>query len=246
MDAWSRNDASLESGTSAPEPRPGLPRLVGGPTSPTWIGDLRGLSGGGEAWVRGFDLEPLERPPKDTLTGRGRGTPAANYAGVWAANAQSRNFTRLDPHTLEITAMIPMRCEPVAIVASPDEVWLVCRNGWLYKASAPGPSAEGVARLGRGVRRLALSGSELWALSRAGELLRVDADSGDVDVTTLIGRGTIDLVAAGDRLWVASAPIPRLLGNRCALRADRGRDLAPGGADRRDPRGGSPLDRLCS
>jgi hypothetical protein len=214
MDARPPDDSPVESGARGEDVAFGLPRLCASPLSPTWLGERpRGLGMQQQrAWIRRFQLEDSTAPLAEVETGVGRGVIATTGRAVWVANSRSRSLSRLDPESLQLTAVTRLRRRPVAIAAIGDEVWVGCENGWLFRVSDPGPTVDGVARLGQGLRGLSVGGSSLWAVRRGGELSRVEVSSGDHDPVADCGRGAIDLAVADGTAWVANAARRRLLG----------------------------------
>lgn len=149
-----------------------------------------------------YDIDALDEEPRHVGTGHGRGALAVGNGEVWVANAVSRSLARLDHDTLAITAVLRLRQLPVAAAFDGTLVWVVCRNGWLWKVSPAEPVAEGVARLGRRARGLATHGAGIWALRDSGELIRVDPTVGDVALKCRTGRGARQLAAGAEAVWV--------------------------------------------
>ena len=152
-----------------------------------------------------YDIDALEREPRHVGTGHGRGALAVADGEIWVANAVSQSLARLDRDTLTITAMLRLRQLPVAAAFDGSLVWVVCRNGWLWKVSPAEPSAEGVARLGRRTRCLATSGAAVWALRDSGELIQVEPNTGGIALQCRAGRGARQLAVGADAIWVVTA-----------------------------------------
>jgi hypothetical protein len=152
-----------------------------------------------------YNVDALEREPRHVGTGHGRGALAVADGEIWVANAVSQSLARLDRDTLTITAMLRLRQLPVAAAFDGSLVWVVCRNGWLWKVSPAEPSAEGVARLGRRARCLATSGGAVWALRDSGELIQVEPNTGGIALQCRAGRGARQLAVGADAIWVVTA-----------------------------------------
>lgn len=154
-------------------------------------------------WVRIFDPTG-DAPGWNLSTGHGRGAMAIDRDALWVTNSASRTVTRLGLPRLEITGRTRVRGVPIAVAAGVAGVWVACSNGWLWRMRPETGQAEGVARLGRGTRALAVTDSWVWALRASGELLRVDPVSGEVEARVQPPHQAISLATDGESLWVGS------------------------------------------
>lgn len=161
-------------------------------------------------WVRIFDTTG-GLPPRSVDTGHGPGVIAVGLGAVWVANAASSTVARLDRHTFERTNLLRLRGTPAAIAIGADAVWVVCTNGWLWRVWPAGPQAEGVARLGRGVRGMATCGGWIWVLRERGDLARVDPVTGEPNQEVALGRGGRRLATDGETLWAIGGRGRKLL-----------------------------------
>jgi hypothetical protein len=152
-------------------------------------------------WVRIFDSTG-DAPGWNLSTGHGRGAMAIDRDALWVTNSASRTVTRLDLPQLEITARTRVRGVPIAVAAGVAGVWVACSNGWLWRMRPETGQAEGVARLGRGTRALAVTDSWVWALRASGELLRVEPSTGEVTLSPTLGRGGRQMELASRGLWI--------------------------------------------
>ena len=153
------------------------------------------------AWVRGFSRERPRDEPVDTRFGHGRGWITLAEGGVWVIHALSRTIIRLEPETLAITDILRLGKLPLAIAYANGGLWVLSRNGWLWRVDARSPRAEGVARLGRNARALGADGANLWALHDNGRLTRLDVFTGDVVSEGSIGASGRHLLVTPQALW---------------------------------------------
>lgn len=228
MDAPIQPDATVGLDSRDPAgPAPGPAKLATDGLAPIWVErpEPASLGGDGGAWVRSFELEPSRAAPRDVVTGTGLGAIAADDRGIWICHASSHSLTRLDPETLEITAVQMFSCAPVAVAIGADAVWVACRNGWVFRLLESGSNAEGVARVGNGVRALAATDGRVWVLREGGQLTQLDPMDGEPIMNATLGRGTVDLAADQDAIWVARRSGKRLL--RIDPRSGRTEDAVP-------------------
>ncbi len=156
------------------------------------------------AWVRGFSRERLLDEPTDIRFGHGRGWITVAAGGVWVIHALSRTIIRLEPATLAITDILRLGKLPVALGYANGGLWVLSRNGWLWRVDAKSPRAEGVARLGRNARALGTDGASLWALHDGGRLTRLDTFTGEVVSEGSIGASGRHLLVTSRALWATS------------------------------------------
>ena len=146
MDAPIQPDATVGLDSRDPAgPETSVAKLATDGLAPIWVErpEPASLRGDGGAWVRSFELEPSRAAPRDVVTGTGLGAIAADDRGIWICHASSRSLTRLDPETLEITAVQMLSCAPVAVAIGADAVWVACRNGWCIPALQIGGECGG-------------------------------------------------------------------------------------------------------
>jgi hypothetical protein len=170
----------------------------------------RGLRGGAQvrtAWVR---VIPIDGPSEDAIdvsTGDGETQLVATAEGIWVTNADSRTLARLDPDSLEITTIQRLGKSPgkspVGLAVLGREVWVLSRNGWLWRADGASTLA-GFQRLGRGSRALAATSDRLFALRGSGAVLEVDPAGGLPDLRVRTARGARHLAVSEKYLWVAT------------------------------------------
>jgi hypothetical protein len=163
-------------------------------------------------WVRVFDVSGERHRAADIGTGEGRGLVASGASGVWVAHAWGRTLTRLEPSDLSIASVFRLRKTPAAIALSGDTAWVICTNGWLWRARQADGEIEGVKRLGRGARSLASCTSSVWALRGSGELTRIASDCGEIVLEARLGRKASQIVAREDVVWALADNGCRLLG----------------------------------
>jgi hypothetical protein len=123
---------------------------------------------------------------------------------VWVIHALSRTIIRLEPATLAVTDILRLGKIPVALAYASGGLWVLSRNGWLWRVDAKSPRAEGVARLGRNARALGTDGASLWALHDDGRLTRLDTFTGDVVAEGSIGASGRHLLVTPQALWATS------------------------------------------
>ncbi|MEX0972161.1 MAG: hypothetical protein WDZ46_02745 [Solirubrobacterales bacterium] len=160
-------------------------------------------STGSTGWIQAFDTGDRSALAPWAGTGHGRGAIAVAHGAVWVANRTSRTVARLDPGSLEMSAIQRFRKRPVAITAGPDAVWAVGANGWLWRIFPDGQQAEGVARLGRGAADIAVVSDIVWVLRRNGRLVGVERASGEIAAEGRVPRGAAHMIAHDDKLWIS-------------------------------------------
>jgi streptogramin lyase len=156
----------------------------------------------GTGWVRVFARAADGESGWNVGTGHGRGAMAIDRSALWVANRASRTVTKLDLPHLEIAAIGRVRRIPIAVASGAVGVWVACSNGWLWRMHPETGRAQGVARLGRRTRALAVTESWVWALRENGELLRIEPATGEVTLRRRLGRGGRQMALASDALWV--------------------------------------------
>lgn len=134
-------------------------------------------------------------------TGNGPGALAIGSNDVWVANRASRTVARLDPHSLDLTAVTRLRGLPIGVAAQGDVAWVICSNGWLWRISSSGAHVEGVARTARGARAIATTQDAVWVLKGDGGLARLDTSIDEVVAETRLPRLARRLVAGHGALW---------------------------------------------
>ncbi|HEU4906001.1 MAG TPA: hypothetical protein VFT19_07785 [Solirubrobacterales bacterium] len=155
------------------------------------------------SWIHAFDTGDRSAPAPWVGTGHGRGAIAVAHGGIWVANRASRTVARLNPGSLEMSAIQKFRKRPVAIAAGPDAVWAVGANGWLWRIWPDAQRAEGLTRLGRGAADIAVVEDMVWVLRRNGRLLGVERASGEIAAEGKVPRGAAHMTANGDVLWIS-------------------------------------------
>lgn len=144
-------------------------------------------------------------------TGHGHGLIALAGGAVWVASDWSRTLARLNPFTLEITAMLKLEKVPVEMAAGAGALWVLCRNGWLWRVSPPLPEMTGVARVGRRARSIAADDRAVWILRDGGELTQLEPTSAEPILETSVGRGARRVVLTQRALWAIAGRGRRLL-----------------------------------
>jgi hypothetical protein len=144
-------------------------------------------------------------------TGHGRGLIEVTGNVVWVANCWSRTLARLNPFSLEVTAMLNLRKIPVAMATGAEALWVLCRNGWLWRVSPPLPHMTGVARVGGQARSVAADDHAVWTLCDGGRLTQLEPTSAEPILVTSVGRGAEKLVLTPWALWVIAGRERRLL-----------------------------------
>ena len=162
-------------------------------------------------WVREYDLVRGECV-RSVGTGHGRGLIEVTGNVVWVANCWSRTLARLNPFSLEVTAMLSLRKIPVAMAAGADALWVLCRNGWLWHVSPPLPHMTGVARVGGHARSVAADDRAVWTLCDGGGLTQLEPTSAEPILATSVGRGARRVILTQRALWVIAGRGRRLLG----------------------------------
>lgn len=162
-------------------------------------------------WVRAFNTIDQGTPYHSTGTGHGRGVIAVAHSGIWVANRGSRTVARLEPDTLELSAIQKFSKTPVAITACPEAIWAVGSNGWLWRLWPSGQQAEGVARFGRAATAIAVTEGVIWVLRRNGRLYGLDPASGEVATERKVPRGASHMIAHDGMLWISCGRDRRLV-----------------------------------
>lgn len=192
---------------------------------------------GATGWIRTISTTDRETPTRYVGTGHGRGAVAVAHGGIWVANRATRTVSRVDPVTLDLTAIQKFRKMPIEIDAGPSAMWALGLNGWVWRIWPEGRGAEGIARLGRRPAALAVAAGLIWVLHRSGRLTALEPATGTVEVESRVPRFARDMVAVEDELWISCGR------GRRAVRVDpataevevevglppRARCLAPGG-----------------
>ena len=156
------------------------------------------------AWVRAYSLDQPDAEPVEIRLGHGHGRMAVTDAGIWVVHGLSRAITRLEPETLTPTDVLRLGKIPVALANAGGALWVLSRNGWLWRVDQAEPRAEGVARLGRRACDLAADGSRLWAAHDNGRLTSLDPSTGEVLAEGSIGVSPRHLQIAQGELWATS------------------------------------------
>jgi hypothetical protein len=168
-----------------------------------WLHSLRGPDRvEATGWISVISATDPDLTPRHIDTGHGRGAITVAHRAIWVANATARTVVRIDPRTLDLTAVQRFRKMPIAIAAGPSAVWALGLNGWLWRIWPDGRGAEGIARLGRHAIALAYAGGLVWALRRNGELVAVEPAGGEGTRRGKVPRPASGMASDGDRLWI--------------------------------------------
>lgn len=170
--------------------------------------ELRGRPGpprgpkrrGASAWIQAIDRTGATESIL-AETGHGRATIAVTDRAIWVAYEWGRSLAKLDRETLAVTGALNLETPAVGLAEVGDSIWVLGKNGWLWKVEQEEMTTEGVARLGSGARAMSSAETALWVLRRGGELTRVDPASGEATITTGVGHSGRHLAASPDSVW---------------------------------------------
>lgn len=191
---------------------------------------------GATGWIRTISTTDREAPTRYVGTGHGRGAVDVAHDGIWVANRATRSVSRVDPVTLEVTAIQKFRKMPIEIDAGPSAMWALGLNGWVWRIWPEGRGAEGIARLGRRPAALTVAAGLVWVLHRSGRLTALEPATGTIEVESRVPRFARDMVTVEGRLWISCGrgrrvvsvdPATAEVGAEVAL-PPRARCLAPG------------------
>lgn len=169
------------------------------------------------AWVRQYSTSvPGDRGDR-IETGHGFARLAVDGDAIWVTNALSNTVMRIDRRAGQVDCRADLRRTPAAIAVGAEVVWVVCRNGWLWRFR-PGGEGEGVARLRDRARSLACDPDSVWVLHAGGRLVGIDQATGETTMEAKIRRGARQLLHSGDALVALSASGSRV----CRVAPDSG------------------------
>jgi YVTN family beta-propeller protein len=185
----------------APIPVPGPPTAVLSSPDAVWV--VTGPQGRILRLDQG--LNKLNTPGE--LIGGRPAALAAAFRSVWIASTDSGVVTRFSPHTLSVTARIPVGDSPVWLTADSKHMWVLNREDDTLMPIAPlrDQVSGRPIRVGDDPTAVAWGHRALWVTNTGDDTLsRVDPRGRKVVETIEVGDHPTGMAITGDSVWVAN------------------------------------------
>jgi streptogramin lyase len=129
---------------------------------------------------------------------------SSNPVTIYPSSDRLGRVSRIDLETRAVTARIRLPAPPVALAATPHDVWVALERGdSVWRIDPRDDVAAAVVRVGGSVVDLAADAGSVWVLGAGGRVSRIDAATGDVVAETTLSRAGVSIAAGAGKVFVA-------------------------------------------